>query len=115
MKKPPIQTILLLLSVAYGLYMTFLNVDKSDYMEAKEIELRRERSKFKESRDSLKIASKALGEERLLAIKEMQKVTQEANMKVAKAEKIIYEYSKIKPVVSRNDAERDSLLSAVLN
>lgn len=95
--------------------VVFWRVERSEFIQAKEAEYRSRLKELKVSMDSLNFARGELVAEKLLAIKEMQKSTQEANMKLQKAEKLIHEYKNLKPVVSRDDAHRDSLLFSVLN
>lgn len=98
----------------YSIVITFVSVDKSEYAEAKEIELRQEKRRQRKTQDSLQAVINRKDDQILKSMRmaaEKDLIAQEAEKK---AKRLINEAKGIKRVTTHSDAQRDSILRATL-
>ncbi|OQB12811.1 MAG: hypothetical protein BWY15_02105 [Firmicutes bacterium ADurb.Bin193] len=100
--------------IVYAILITWTAVDKNEYAEAKEIELRQEKRRQRKTQDSLQAVINRKDDQILRSMRmaaEKDLIAQEAEKK---AKRLINEAKGIKRITTHSDAQRDSLLRVVL-
>lgn len=99
---------LLILLIAFG---AFYGIEKNEYLTARELEAKRERTQLKNLRDSLKTVIKRKDAELLKAFMEVSEADMLAREAEIKADKAWKEYEKIRYVRFANDTLRSNAIA----